>query len=373
MRLIPIFLLTSSLVAALGQVPKSVSGNADEFLRRGIAAQQSGDLKTAIEEYRKVLAVRPEMAEARANLGAALAAAGQFDAAIEEDRRALSNAPDKTPVRMNLALAYFKKGDFVHALPEFEAVHSTRPNDISAAMLLGYTHVKLGNGSAAVDLLSPFDHGHENDMDFQFVVASALILSGKDDDGLPRMERVAQATHSAEAYVIAGTSRMQRNEYQRARVDLDAALELDPSFPGIYSLVGTARDSMGDPTAARPAFEAALRNDPKDFNANLYLGSMRLSDRDFDGARVLLETALHLQPSSPVARFQMAKLNSMTGNYADAAKALEELESLDPNWLDPHVELATVYYKLHRPDEGQRERDIVAKIEAEQQKKGPKQ
>jgi hypothetical protein len=61
----------------------------------------------------------------------------------------------------------------------------------------------------------------------------------------------------------------------------------------------------------------------------------------------------------------------MTGKYAEAATTLEELEKADPNWLDPHIELAPIYYKLHRPDDGQRERDIVQQLEATQQKAGP--
>ena len=54
-------------------------------------------------------------------------------------------------------------------------------------------------------------------------------------------------------------------------------------------------------------------------------------------------------------------------------EALESLEKADPNWLDPHIELAAIYYKLHRPDDGQRERDIVQQLEAKQQKLGPPQ
>jgi tetratricopeptide (TPR) repeat protein len=152
---------------------------------------------------------------------------------------------------------------------------------------------------------------------------------------------------------------------------MDAALEIDPNFPGLYTLAGQARDAMGDTAASVPAFEAALRANPRDPAANLYLGVTKLKQRDFDGARPLLELALQLQPGLPVARFQLAKLNSMTGKYAEAAAALEDLERSDPNWLDPHVELAAVYYKLHRPEDGQKERDIVQQIEARQQQAGP--
>lgn len=54
-----------------------------------------------------------------------------------------------------------------------------------------------------------------------------------------------------------------------------------------------------------------------------------------------------------------------------AAQDFEKLTKDDPEWLEPHVELATLYYKLHRPVDGARERQIVDKLNAEQQKRGP--
>ena len=44
----------------------------------------------------------------------------------------------------------------------------------------------------------------------------------------------------------------------------------------------------------------------------------------------------------------------------------------NPTWLDPHVELASLYYKLHRPQDGAREREIVERLTGEQQAHGPK-
>jgi tetratricopeptide (TPR) repeat protein len=371
-RIISAVLLLFSPHAILTQTSSHPSSDeAEEHLHSGISAQQRGDVKTAIEEYRKALEIRPELPEARANLGAALAAVGNFDAAIEEDKRALLDAPDKTSVRMNLALAYYKKGDLQDARPEFEAVHAARPQDISAAMLLGYTEVKLGGAMEAVQLLSPLEPGRESNTDLEFVLASALIQSGSENEGLPRMETVASATHSADSYVIAGSARLHRKEFKEARADLDAAVRLNPSIPGLNTMAGQARDALGDTDAATHAFEDALKADPRDFLANLYLGAIHLKQRDLIGARPLLELALELEPQMPQARLQMAKLDAMTGKNAEAAAALEELEKADPNWLDPHVELAPIYYKLHRPDDGQRERDIVQQIEAGKQKQGP--
>jgi tetratricopeptide (TPR) repeat protein len=268
-------------------------------------------------------------------------------------------------------LAYYKKGDMPQARAEFVAVHAERPADISAAVLLGYTDIKLGKETEAAELLAPLEPGREANTDLEYVLAYAMIQSGKEPEGLPRMETVARATRSADAYVIAGSARLRRREFHEARTDLDAALQLDPSLPGLNTMAGQARDALGDTENALPAFQAALRQDPMDFMANLYLGTMRLKQRDFDSARPLLELALQLQPTFPLARLQMAKLNGMTGKYVEAAQALEDLVKAEPNWLDPHVELATIYYKLHRPEDGQRERDTVQRLEAQQQKAGP--
>jgi len=372
MRPVASLVLVLSLHTAVAQAPKvAPSTEADDYLRKGIAAQEHGDYNSAINEYKKALALQPGLAEARANLGAALAAAGQLDAAIEVDKEAIVTAPDKTAVRKNLALAYYKKGDMEHAHTELEAVHAARPLDVSNAVLLGYTDIKLGKESEAATMLVPLEVGHESNMDLEYVLAFALIDSGEEAAGVPRMEKVAKATHSADAYFIAGSARLHRREFHEARADLDAAIDLKATFPGLYTMAGQARDALGDTDAALPAFQEALRADPRDFTANLYLGTMRLKQRDLENARPLLELALQLQPTAPMARLEMAKLNGMTGKYAEAATTLEELEKMNPNWLDPHIELAAIYYKLHRSEDGQRERDIVQQIEAKQQKAGP--
>ena len=118
-----------------------------------------------------------------------------------------------------------------------------------------------------------------------------------------------------------------------------------------------------------------MRANPHDYNANLYTGMYRLNLGDYDTARPLLELALQLEPDSPMARIKLAELNGMTGNYAEAVRELEKLEKANPDWAEPHVQLAALYYKVHRAEDGQRERSIVEEIETKRQQSGvaPKQ
>ena len=368
-RLVSLVLVCA--VSAAAQSARPAPGDADEHMRRGVDAQQQGDIQTAIDEYRKALAIRSRFPEARANLGTALAAAGDFDGAIREDRLAIENAPDKIAVRKNLALAYYKKGDCEHASTEFDAVHAARPGDLSATMLLGYCELKLNRAEKAVALLLPLERANQTNMDFEYVLGSALIQAGKESEGMTRMEHVGQTTRSAEAYVIAGSARLSLRQFKEARVDLDAALELDSTIPGLYTMAGQARDALGDTDAAQAAFESALQTDPRDPMANLYLGAILLKKREVEKARPLLELALQLQPENRQARLQAAKLDAMMGKNTEAVALLEGLEKADPNWLEPHVELAPLYYKLHRAEDGQRERKIVDDIQSKQQEAGP--
>jgi len=343
--------------------------NPDQLLDQAIAEQQRGDFQAAIRDYRKVLEIRPDMVEAKANLGAALAHAGELDEAIAIYNSVLPSLSDKTPVLLNLGLAYYKKGDFAHAQEQFAAVNKLEPSNSRVAILLADADVRLGHQAEAVALLEPLDAANAQNLDFQFVYGSALIGVGRLRDGVPRVEQVAAATQNASAYLLAGASRLQMNDYESARSDLEAALRLDPQLPNIYTLVGSARDKTGDSKSAEPALREALKRNPDDFEANLTLGAILYKRRELNEARTLLDHSLRLKPEDPVARYEFAMLKSAAGEYNDAAQLLETLVKDQPNWLDPHIELAALYYKLHRPQDGAKEREIVERLSAEQQSK----
>jgi Flp pilus assembly protein TadD len=346
--------------------------NSDELLRHAIEEQQHGDFTSAIRDYRKVLELRPNDVQAKVNLGAALAHTGQFDEAIAIYRSALPSLKDKNPVLLNLALAYYKKGDFEHAREQFEILHDAQPNSLQVVILLGDSDVRTGKSDAALSLLEPLESKYAQNMDFEYVLGSALIATkGRRREGVARVEKVAKAGADAAAYVLAGATLLDLNEYEPARQDLEEALRLNPRLPKLYTLVGTARDKTGDVKDAETAFREALKTNPDDFEANLYLGAILYKRRDVDEAKGYLDRALKLKPSDSMARYEAAMLKSTSGEYETAARELESLVKDDPDWLEPHVELATLYYRLHRPEDGAKERQIVDSLTAKQQAQGP--
>jgi len=343
----------------------------DQLLSRAVDEQQKGDFPDAIRDYKAVLAVRPAVLAARVNLGAALAHTGQLDAAIEQYQAALVLAPQLGSVHLDLGLAYSRKGDLPEALEQYEAAHRASPREVRIAILLGDAQARSDKAADAIALLTPLEPANTANPDFEYALGEALIRSGHPRDGAARVEKSAAMTNSADAWMLAGSTLLGLNEFAQARRDLDNAMRLDPSLPGIATLDGTARDKDGDAKAAEPVFREALQHNSNDFDANLYLGAILYQQRNMDEAKKYLDKALELKPESTMARYESAMWKSTSGDYQAAADQLEKLVADDPNWLEPHVELATIYYRLHRPADGARERQIVDKLTAQQQQQGP--
>ena len=343
----------------------------DRLLSDAIQAQQRGDYQSAITDYRQLLELRPDNVEAKVNLGAALAHVGQFDEAITVYRSALPSLKDKNPVLLNLGLAYYKKGDLANAREQFATLHQSAPSNVKAAILLADTEIKLGDAESATSMLEPLENANSANADFDYVLGLALIKSGHRRDGIPRMEKSAELAKSGDAYMLAGATLMDLNEFERARHDLEAALKLAPNLPSLHTLVGTARDKTGDQKEAEPAFRQAIKENADDFEANLYLGALLYKRRQLEEAKIYLDHAVKLKPADVMARYESAMLKSTSGEYETAARELEGVIKDNPDWLEPHVELASLYYKLHRPEDGAKERAVVDRLTAEQQAKGP--
>jgi tetratricopeptide (TPR) repeat protein len=199
-------------------------------------------------------------------------------------------------------------------------------------------------------------------------LGSALIRAGHRREGLDRVDRVARQGNRPEAYLLAGRTALKMNEFERARDYAAAAAHLNPRLPGVDTLRGTVLSYLGDTEGAAAALRAAVEADPRDFEAQLGLGAVLHTNRDLAGAREHLQRALQFKPDSTVARYEWARLERTEGQVEAAARDFEKVVHGDPTWAQPHVELAALYFRLNRQEDGERERAIFDRLTAEQQK-----
>ena len=84
-----------------------------------------------------------------------------------------------------------------------------------------------------------------------------------------------------------------------------------------------------------------------------------------------IDRALKIRPGDPGVRYQLATIQLQEGKVEEARAALEQLVRESPQFIEAHVSLATVYYRLKRKQDGDRERAIVLKLNAEKQAREP--
>lgn len=347
------------------------SSSPERYLQQAIALHQKGDFEGAIADYRAYLKLRPEAVDARSNLGAALAHLGRYEEAIAEYKRALQKDLKNPGVLMNLGLAYYKVGQFSEAADEFGAARAVQPENGQMLMLLSDCRLRLGENKEVIRLLTPSEKNHPDDLAVIYMLGTALVRDQQPERGQVLIDRILKNGDSAEARLLLGTTKMMVGDYAGARVDLQRAVELNAKLPDVYSYYGLSLLQTGDTEGAAKAFRQELESNPNDFTANLQLGGLARADQENDKALGYLEQALRLRPGDPGARFQIAAAHLALGRVDQARAELEQLVAQNPDFSEAHVTLATVYYRLKRKADADRERAIVQKLNAERQATEP--
>ncbi len=357
------FLLAPPLAGVLtGQTAQSP----EELLKEAQSLHQAGKLDQAIEEYRLFLKLYPDVAQVRSNLGAALASAGRYEEAITEYEGAL-RLQAHPQIRLNLALAYYKANKLTLAVENLEKVRVEMPGDLRVAMLLADCNLRLDENKKVIELLDPLQSTHGDNLAIIYMLGTALVRDGQVARGQGMINKILENGDSAEARLLIGTTKLLAHDAPAAVEDLQKAVELNPNLLSAHSYYGRALRETANPEEAKKAFRAELNINPNDFYSNLHLGVILKEEQKYEEALPFLKHALEIHPGDPGVLYQIAALHLAARNYADAQRELESLVKDSPEFREAHVALATLYYRLKRKEDGDREQAIVERMTAEQQ------
>ena len=360
------------IVALLSGFSLLLAQQLDPGLNKALEAHRAGRMEEAVREYRLFLTSKPQSLEARSNLGAALAAQGMYPEAVTEYKAALKLAPSNPGISFNLALAYYKSGELPAAASELSALRALIGDEQRLVLLLADTWLQMGENGRVIRLLTPAAEKAPDDFGIAYVLGTALMRSNKAYDGQKYLDKILRNGESAEALLLMGTAKIAVADFAGALQDFQKAVRLNPKVPTLQGAYGQALMSTGDTAAAAKAFAAELASNPNDFTANLNLAVLKRQDQLYPEATKLLERALRLRPGDLGVRYQQATIQLAENKVEPARLTLEAILKEAPSFTEAHVSLATVFYRLKRKADGDRERAIVQKLNAEAQEKQPK-
>jgi Tfp pilus assembly protein PilF len=138
---------------AISEYKKALAINpnlAEAYVNLGSVYVEKGGFNEAISEYKKALAINPNFAEAHVNLGSVYEKKGRLDEAISECRKALGINPDLAAAHTNLGVAYHKKGELDEAILEYKQAIGIKPGYATAHDNLAIAYYSQGKYKLAI-------------------------------------------------------------------------------------------------------------------------------------------------------------------------------------------------------------------------------
>lgn len=145
-RLFAIVLFTwlGLTAVSLGQGAKTTEALADLY-REARQAQLAGDLQSATDKYKKILALRPDMAEAHANLGVLLYQQKQPDLALKAFKRAIQLKPELAGPYFFLGVLSFNNRNYAEASSYLAKAETQDPSNFAIQLYSGFNHYARSN------------------------------------------------------------------------------------------------------------------------------------------------------------------------------------------------------------------------------------
>lgn len=339
------------------------------IFNRAVSLQQQGKFAEAADEYRALLKLKPDYAEAQANLGVVLARLGKYDEAVAAYEMALRLNPQLAPIRLNLGIAHYRAGQFARAAETFDGFLQQQPQHLQARQLYGLSLAALGREEEAIKQLEPTLDAAPPDESVLYSLGMAYLRLGKPGFRAILERLAAFPAGRPTLHLLQGLAFLRDQEFDQAAEELQSAAALYPNLPRLYFSLGLAHLKLGHHKEAVDAFEKEAQRSQPDFSTLFYLADALEKDGRLDAARQRLEAALLLDPQSAEAIGLLGKILFKQGKPAEAVRPLETAIARAPNDPESRYLLARIYQQLGRREDAAREFAEVQKLKAEQLKK----
>jgi tetratricopeptide (TPR) repeat protein len=362
------------LAAGLGMGgPQAAPPDSDVEFARGVRLQQTGDLVGACRAYEATLKLSPRRVDALSNLGLAYGGLQQYDRAIHSFEKALAIDPRQPAVLFNLGLTYLQAGQNEKASGTFSSLAREQNANYLARHYLAVSLLKLGRIEEGIAELEIVARNHPEDLDGLYTLASAYIRNRQLEKARRLIDDAISRHDTAEAHLVTGSYYLTVKAYRQAVDELRRAQQLNPALPELGASLGGAYALTGSQEMATQLFEDYLRQHPGDFDSLAFLGWMYLDADRLDEAEAALNQSHQIRPADPEVVFQLARLARARKHFDEAAVLLERVIAAEPNHTRAHVLLAQTYFHLKRTADGNRERDIVKRLNEAEQAERPKE
>jgi Tfp pilus assembly protein PilF len=380
-------------------------GRADTYFNLGLVYWKKGNVNKAKESYRAGLALRPKETSALQNYSVLLMKTGDYKAAVAPLQN-LKNDP-KLGISSRAALieCYLKTGQHAEAERESdEIIHdkvagpadqskiaailleneapepaekllknslSIDPNQANANGALGEIYLKQKKLPEAADCFQRAVALDPDSAYYAFGFVRTLLAMKRPARVVVFLKSVETKFATLPNYQFAlGLAYYNDHHYSEAASTLEKLLlNHPPREDKVEHVLGDSYLSMGKLDDAESAYRKAIEENPKnpDYYVSYGTALRREGPDKLDDAIVRLKSAQLVNPGDWRIQLELGLCYQSKSQYADAAGLIEQAVQAAPDVIAAHVALATIYFRLGRKADGDREKKTIAELERKQQ------
>jgi tetratricopeptide (TPR) repeat protein len=343
--------LLSLLLALQASAPPSP---ALQHLHAGVEAEKSGQLDTAVSEFKKATELDPKLAIAFVDLGDLYIEKHDYASAIPPLRRAVELSPNLEGAHRLLGYALLAQGYASEAIPHLQKAH--------AEDALGIALLEAGKLPEAVPVLQKALSQSPNDPDLLYYYGRAAGLLSKQvfdelEDRFP---------DSARAHQMMAQDYAALRDVPSAEREFSEALRLRPQTAGLHLEFGElyARAQQWDKAADQFQLETEVQ--PGSPEAFYRLGEAQVQLGKFHEAREALVGSDQLKEDMPETLYMLGKAAALDGDDIVAEKSWLQVLNIEKDSAlaaQAHFGLAGIYRKQGKTAEADREMDEFRKLQ----------
>jgi len=351
--------------AVPGTAAKAANENPADVFQRGQSALNGGRLDEAEREFRQVLQIDPRSGAAHANLGVVYMRRKQWSRALQELEQAEKLMPQVAGVRLNIGLAYYRQNEFLKAIPEFESVVRQQPDSIQPRYLLGLCYFFDERWADSANMLEPLWAQESRQLPYLYVLANAAHRAGRNELDQRAAEQLTKlGDGSPEYHLFAGKYYLNREQYDLAMEEFEAAAKQDAKLPFVHFNLGLTHLRKQQYGQARKEFLKDAAVEP-DLALNYEeIGNAYWLTEDDRNAEKSYREALLRDPRRVDSMLGLAKIYQREQKYAAALAEADAALKVDPERTDAHYVRGQALLHLGRKTEANKELVAAAGKEA---------
>jgi tetratricopeptide (TPR) repeat protein len=279
-------MVLGGVLLSSGQDAPAAEEHLAEIFSRAQTAQQQGDYRTAANCYAEVVKLRPDVAEAWANLGLMHQFLEEYPQADHNFQIALSKNPRLYVPNLFLGLNQLRGRQPAEAVRYLKVAEGLNPKDEQAAMGLAHAYQASHDDAAAGKWFSRAAEINSADPDAWYGLGIAYL--NLQDAAVVQLVQLGQnepyaRSLVADAFVVQGRVKDAINIYNKL-------LASPTQPPCLMAALGFAY-AQQDPDVARKTFDDSLAKTPGCLTARLGLAHLAVTKGDFPDALKEVQTA----------------------------------------------------------------------------------